>query len=150
MTPVTNEPSGTTSAPTATRPPIHPGATLTLVMALVAATFSLYGSFLSELHLAGSPLNLARNEPGLEATRNSKTNRILIQFVAYFLPFGLGVIAAFGGGAAMRAIDQRPRAFSGSLPAVFAILIGGLSAVVSGCMIAALYLWPFIPAIYTT
>lgn len=132
------------------RRPVHPGAVVALVLGLVASGLALYGSFLSESHLAGSPLNVARGDPGLESSHNSKMNRFTIPFVAYFLPFGLGVTAALAGGAAMRAIDLRPGAFSGSLPAVFAILIGGLSAVVSGCMILAVYLWKHVPAAYTT
>ena len=36
-----------------------------------------------------------------------------------------------------------------ALIAVFAIMIGGLSAVISGCMIFAVYGWKYVPTVYT-
>jgi hypothetical protein len=107
-------------APTAVRRgPVHPLAWAALATSLVAAALALYGSFMSERHLAGSPLNAARSGTGLEATRTSKTTRYTLQFVAYFLPFGLGVAAALGGGEALKAIERRGGRYSGSLQAVF-------------------------------
>lgn len=134
----------------ANRNPVYPGAVVALVLGLVASGFALYGSFLSELHLPGSPLNVARGDPGWAVTRTSKSARTAVQFAAYFVPFGLGVAAALAGGAAMRAVEDQPNRFSGSPPAVFAILLGGLSAVVSGCMILSVYLWKHVPSAYTT
>ena len=128
---------------------VHPAAVFALVVGILASGLALYGSFLSELHLTGSPLNVARNDPGSEPTRVSKRTRIGLQVAAYFLPFGLGLVAAFSGGGAMKAIDHRPEAYSGSVPAVFAIMLGGLSAVLSGCMILSIYLWKYVPVGYT-
>lgn len=132
-----------------TRLPTHPLARAALVTSLVAAAFALYGSFLSETHLAGSPLNVARNRDGLEATRGPTAARYWLQFAAYFLPFGLGIGAALAGGHAMKAIERRGGTHSGNWSAVFAVMIGGLSAVVSGCMILAVFAWKHVPTIYT-
>jgi hypothetical protein len=126
------------------RKPVLPLAWLSLIAALIAAVFALYGSFLSEIHLPNSPLNVARGGSGLIGG-----NTALIAFAAYFLPFGLGVIAAFAGGRAMRMIEERGRVQAGSRHSVFAIMIGGLAAVVSGSMILAVYGWSHIPAIYS-
>jgi hypothetical protein len=129
--------------------PTHPLAIAAIAVALAAAVLALYGSFMSERHLTGSPLNVARKAPGLITERTSKTTRYTIQFAAYVLPFFLGVGAALAGGEAMRAIERVPGRYSGSLPAVFAMMIGGLSAVVSGVMIVAVYVWKYVPAAYT-
>lgn len=124
----------------------HPLAVAALVVALVAAGLALYGSFLSEVHLAGSRLSEARNAPGAAFTRDSKAVRIWVQIAAYFLPFALGVGAAVAGGEAMKAIERTGGAAGGHLPAVFAVMVGGLAAVVSGCMIVAVYGWQHVPA----
>lgn len=136
--------------PTEPRGRVHPLAAAALVVSLAAAGFALYGSFLSEVHLAGSRLNEARGGSGLSVTQQSARVRGAIALAAYFLPFGLGLTAALLGGDAMRRIDRRPRQFSGSLAAVFAIMIGGLAAVVSGCMILAVYGWRYVPSVYTS
>jgi hypothetical protein len=128
--------------------PAHPLAVAALVVSLVASGLALYGSFLSETHLAGSPLNVARGAEGLPAT-NSKATRYAIQAAAYFLPFVLGVGAALAGGEAMRAIERHAGRYSGNWQAVFAVMVGGLSAVVSGCMILAVFVWKYVPAAYT-
>lgn len=132
------------------RGPVHPVAVAALLTAAVAAGLALYGSFLSESHLPGSRLNVARGEPGLEALRESPAKRVWVQVGAYFAPFALGIAAALLGGDAMRRIDANPGRYSGSLPAVFAIMVGGLSAVVAGCMIVAVYGWQYVPAAYTS
>jgi hypothetical protein len=128
---------------------VHPLAWAALAAGLVASGLALYGSFLSEKHLAGSPLNVARNDPGLESTREPGASRTWLQFAAYFLPFLLGVGAAVAGGEAMKRIERLPGSHYGNRHAVFAIMIGGLSAVVSGCMILAVYAWKYVPAAYT-
>ena len=66
--------------------PGHPGAKVALALAIVALALAFYGSFLGEKHLAFSPLNEARNEPGLGITRTSKIARYSLQAVAYFAP----------------------------------------------------------------
>src|SRR3954464_9436535 len=120
-------------APTgrAASPPVHPLGLAALLTAIVAAALALYGSFLSPKHLAGSPLNVARNEPGLAATRDSKVTRYTLQLVAYVLPFGLGLGAALMGGEAMKAVERSNGAKGGNRHAVFAIMVGGLAAVVA-------------------
>jgi hypothetical protein len=126
-------------------PRTHPLAAAALAAALLAAGLALYGSFLSEVHLAGSRLNEARNAPGAAFTRDSKAVRVWVQVAAYFLPFALGVGAAVAGGEAMKAIERTGGA-GGHLPAVFAVMVGGLAAVVSGCMLVAVYGWQYVPA----
>lgn len=129
--------------------PVHPLAWAALAAGLVASGLALYGSFLSEKHLAGSPLNIARNDSGLESTREPGATRTWLQVAAYFLPFAMGVGAAVAGGEAMKRIERRTDEYSGSRHAVFAVMIGGLSAVVSGCMILAVYVWKYVPTVYT-
>jgi hypothetical protein len=131
------------------RGPVHPVAVAALAVAVVAAGLALYGSFLAESHLPGSRLNVARGQPGLEALQASPAKRVWVQIGAYFVPFALGLTAALLGGDAMRRIDADPKRYSGSLPAVFAIMVGGLAAVVAGCMIVAAYGWRYVPAAYT-
>ena len=60
------------------RKPVLPLAWVAVAMAFAAAVFALYGSFLSETHLPGSPLNIARNQPGLP-----NANAGAIAFFAY-------------------------------------------------------------------
>ena len=137
-------------ATTATkRAPAHPLSVAALTVGVVASALALYGSFLSEGHLSGSRLNAARDGTGIEAIRTSATTRVTLQLAAYVLPFVLGVGAALMGGEAIKAVERRGGEAAGSPHAVFAIMIGGLSAVVSGCMILAVYLWPFVPTPYT-
>src|SRR5262249_40374284 len=139
-------------APTvrAPSPPSHPLAIAALLTAVLAGALALYGSFLSQKHLAGSPLNVARDDPGLAVTRDSKLARYALQVVAYVLPFVLGVGAALMGGEAMKAVERSNGAKGGNRHAVFAIMIGGLAAVVAGCMILAVYVWKYLPTLYTT
>ena len=130
--------------------PGHPVAQAALAMAVVSLVLSFYGSFLGEKHLAFSPLNEARSEPGLESTRTSKIARYSLQAVAYFVPFGLGIAAALTGAVGMRCIEESNGKYGGNTRGVFAILIGGLAAVTSGCMILSLYVWKHLPSAYTT
>ena len=138
------------STPTVGRhKPVHPLAWVALVMGMCASALASYGSFLSEKHLPGSPLNTARNDPGLESVRSSSGERYALEAAAYFLPFILGIAAGLAGGRAMRIIEKRAAVYSGNRHAVFAIMIGGLSAVVSGCMILADFIWKYVPTPYT-
>jgi hypothetical protein len=130
--------------------PGHPVAVAALVTAVVALALSFYGSFLGEKHMAFSPLNEARNEPGLDVTRNSKIARYSHQAVAYFVPFALGIAATLAGAVAMRRIELSNGKYAGNTRGVFAVLIGGLAAVTSGCMILSLYVWKHLPSLYTT
>lgn len=123
----------------------HPLAATALGVAVVAAALALYGSFLSEVHLAGSRLNEARNAPGAAFTRDSKAVRVWVQIAAYFLPFALGIGAAVAGGEAMKAVERAGPGAGGHVPAVFAVMVGGLAAVVSGCMLIAVYGWQYVP-----
>jgi hypothetical protein len=134
----------------ANRPPLHRLALAAFTVAVVAGVLALYGSLFAEKHLAGSPLNVARNEPGLPQTQESKGNRYALQFVAFVLPLLLGVGAALLGGEAMKAIEASNGSRGGNRYAVFAIMIGGLAAVVAGCMCFAVYLWKSVPTLYTT
>lgn len=127
-------------------PRTHPLAAAALGIAVVAAALALYGSFLSEVHLAGSRLNQARNAPGAEFTRDSAAVRARVQIAAYFLPFVLGIGAAVAGGEAMKAVERAGPGAGGHVPAVFAVMVGGFAAVVSGCMLIAVYGWQFVPA----
>lgn len=145
-----HEIGGNGVAPKAKRAPVHPLAVAAFAVAVVAGVLALYGSFMAEKHIAGSPLNTARNNPGLEDTRMSKITRYSVEIVAFVLPMILGIGAALLGGEAMKAIEKGSGAHTGSLSAVFAILIGGLAAVVAGCMTAAVFIWPYVPTLYTT
>lgn len=134
----------------ARRAPVHPMAAVSLGTAVVAGVLALYGSLLAETHIAGSPLNVARNDPGLDGTRTSKVTRYTFQIVAFVLPIFLGIGAGLLGGEAMKAVERSNGAYSGNLPAVFAMMVGGLAAVVAGCMSVAVFVWPHVPTIYTS
>jgi len=125
-------------------------AVVALVLALAALGLSLYGALMAEGHLAGSPLNVARNQPGAEFTRASENARLMLALVAYVLPFVLGVTAAVLGGRTVRTLDHDPSYRLGHLFAVFAVMNGSLAAVVSACMAFGVYGWPHVPDCYTT
>ncbi|QDU21047.1 hypothetical protein [Urbifossiella limnaea] len=120
-----------------------------LGLALLAIGFSLYGALLAEDHLAGSPLNAARNTAGAEFTHASEGARTALAVVAYALPFVLGVVAAVLGGRAVRTLDNHPARRIGHLYAVFAVMVGSLAAVVSACMAFGVFGWPHVPHYYT-
>jgi hypothetical protein len=158
------------------RRPTHGLAKFAFVTSLVAVTLAFYGSLFAEKHIAGSPLRQARGSAGLptepvrwwerlwvsgeravfgdrleravhELTSRSPLMNQTLQVVAYFLPFVLGLLAAFAGGNALTAIEKNPER-GGDFPAVFAIMIGGFAAVIAGCMILSQYLWPLVPSLY--
>lgn len=79
----------------------------------------------------------------------SPTARYALQTLAFLAPFVLGLLAALAGGEAMKAVQSSNGARAGNTLAVFGIMIGGLSAVVAGCMILSVYVWPFVPSAYT-
>jgi hypothetical protein len=147
-------------------------------LSLVALVLAWYGSLHAEKHIAGSPLREARGsanviaEPGpwyerlwdraettvfgerfdkkvLALTERSKIARYSLEIVAFVLPFVLGITAAILGGTAMTAIEKSHGRYSGNFQSVFAVMIGGFAAVIAGCMIASVYLWPHVPSLYT-
>ena len=156
---------------------VHRLAKAGLGASVLAFVLACYGSFAAERHLAGSPLNTARPvatppEPTswygrllvrgevsafgdrldrvmTEKTRTSKRSRVLLELVAFVLPFVLGLGAALAGGEAMRRIERDTEKYGGNFEAVFAIMIGGLAAVISGCMLLSVFAWRFVPAAYT-
>jgi len=163
----------------ATKLPVHPLALSGFVMALVSIVLAFYGSLYAEKHLAGSPLREARGSAGLpgEPTRwydralargettvfggridskmialttRSKVANYSLQIVAFVVPFVLGIVAALLGGWGMTAIERSADRYSGNLQAVFSQLIGSFAAVIAGCMMLSFYVWPLMPALYTT
>jgi len=162
-----------------THAPIHRMAWLGIVMAVLAGVLALYGSMQAEKHIAGSPLREARGSAGLPAqpesaagrlvakseksifgdridskmlalTERSKIANYTLQIVAYVLPFWLGLAGALTGGWAMKVVQQSGGKFAGNTLAFFSMMIGGLAAVVAGCMMMSLYVWPLLPSLYTT
>ncbi len=159
--------------------PVHRLAWTGIVTAAVAGVLALYGSMHAEKHIANSPLREARGAAGQPAqpvswadrqwargetsvfgdridrkmlafTERSKIANYSLQVFAYALPFVLGVAAALTGGSAMNAVERSGGRYVGNTLAVFSMLAGGLAAVVAGCMMVSLYLWPRLPALYTT
>ena len=159
--------------------PVHLLSWAGIVTAVLAGVLALYGAMHAEKHIAGSPLREARGSAGLPAqpeawyerlwargeavvfggridsevlamTQRSKAANDAVQVVAYFLPFVLGLAAALAGGWAMKAVPQSGDRYVGNMLAVFSMMIGGLAAVVAGCMMVSLYLWPRLPSLYTT
>jgi len=157
--------------------PVHKLAWFGFGLANVALVLAWYGSLHAEKHIAGSPLREARGsanviaEPGpwhdrlfdrtevsvfgerfdkkvFEATARSKFANYSVQFVAFALPFLLGLGAALIGSSAMAEIEESGGARSGNFQAVFAIMIGSFAAIITGCMILSVYLWPHLPSIY--
>jgi len=85
----------------------------------------------------------------LDLTERSKIARYSLQIVAFVLPFVLGIAAALLGGSAMTVIERSGGTKSGNFQAVFAIMIGGFAAVISGCMLGSVYVSRYLPSIYT-
>lgn len=166
------------SAGPVSRVPVHRLAWAGFTLALVALLLAWYGSLHAEKHIAGSPLREARQsanvigEPGpwyerlfdraavsifgggfdqkvLEATERSPGIRYTMQFIAFVLPFVLGLLSTWLGASAMAEIQKSQPKTSGNFQAVFAIMIGGFAAVIAGCMLVSLFLWPNLPSIYT-
>jgi hypothetical protein len=162
-----------------TRAPIHRMAWAGIVIAVIAGVLALYGSMAAEKHLARSPLREARGSAGLPAqpgsgferlvvkgetslfgdridrkmlafTERSKIANYSVQIVAYILPFWLGLAGALTGGWAMKVVQQSGGKYAGNTLAVFSMMVGGLAAVVAGCMMVSLYVWPLMPSLYTT
>jgi hypothetical protein len=79
----------------------------------------------------------------------SQVARYGLQALAFFAPFGLGLLAALAGGEAMKAVQASDGKYAGNTLAVFAMMVGGLAAVVAGCMILSVYVWPHLPSAYT-
>jgi hypothetical protein len=150
-----------------------------IAMAVIAGVLALYGSMQAEKHLSGSPLREARGSAGLPAkpgsalerlwargeasvfgddidrkmlalTERSKIANYSLQLVAYVLPFFLGLAGALTGGWAMKVVQQSGGKYAGNTLAVFSMMVGGLAAVVAGCMLVSLYVWPLLPSLYTT
>jgi hypothetical protein len=159
--------------------PVHRQAWVAFGLALAALALAWYGSLHAEKHIAGSPLREARGpanviaEPGssvergldraerslfgglldqkmLSWTDRSNRARYTFQLIAFVLPFVLGLAAANLGGAAMTAIEHAGASRTGHFQSVFAILMGGFAAVISGCMIVNVFLWPLAPSLYTS
>src|SRR5688572_18762821 len=83
-------------------------------------------------------------------TKKSKFASYTLQLVVYVLPFGLGLAGALTGGWAMKVVQQSGGKYGGDTLAVFSMMVGGLAAVVAGCMMLSLYVWPLLPTFYTT
>lgn len=120
-----------------------------LLVSLVALVLSVYGGLVAEQHLHGSPLNRARLTPGAEFTRDSESARGAIAFVGFGLPVLLGVAGAAFGTRVMRKLGTGQEDRVRHLAAVFAVMIGGLAAVVAACMLFAVYGWQHVPHYYT-
>lgn len=158
---------------------VHPLALGGFALSMVSILLAAYGSLYAEKHLDGSPLREARGSAGLPAepahwydraiTRGEKTifgaeidRKVLafttrskianysLQIVAFMVPFVLGIVAALLGGWGMSAIERATDTYTGSMQAVFAQLIGSFAAVIAGCMMVSYYVWPYVPAFYTT
>ncbi|HSQ58322.1 MAG TPA: hypothetical protein VLM40_21555 [Gemmata sp.] len=159
--------------------PYHRLAVTGFVLSILALVLAFYGSLYAEKHLAGSPLREARGSAGLPAepvtwvervwakgettifgdridrkmvalTERSKIANYSLQIIAFILPFFLGIAAAVIGGNALTAIERTAGKTIGNFQAVFSIMIGGFAATISGCMILSYYIWPMIPAAYTS
>ena len=89
------------------------------------------------------------DEKVLAATERSAGIRFTVQFLAFILPFVLGIVSAWLGAAAMSRIETSQPRTSGNFHAVFAMMIGGFASVIAGCMLASVFLWPHLPSIYT-
>src|SRR5204862_7961413 len=85
-----------------------------------------------------------------ERTAHSRRARVALGLFAFVLPFALGLGAALVGGRAMKLIERDTEKWGGNFEAVFAIMIGGLSAVISGCMILAVFGRRLVPNLYTS
>lgn len=160
------------------RAPVYWVAWVAFGMALVAFALALYGSLHAEKHIAGSPLRNARGSAGLpaeptkwyerliakgenaafgdrfdrkvlELTERSKAANNALRFVAFGLPFLMGLGAALTGGLAMTRIERAGGHYTGNFHSVMSIMIGGFAAVIGGCMMVSVFVWPNLPSLYT-
>ena len=65
------------------------------------------------------------------------------------LPFLLGLGAALTGGLAMTRIERSGGHYTGNFHSVMSIMIGGFAAVIGGCMMVSVFVWPCLPPLYT-
>ena len=157
---------------------VHPLAWAGFAAAVLALLLAWYGSLHAEKHIAGSPLRQARGSAGLPAgsgpwyvrladraevaafgdrldakvlawTEQSKVARYSLHLIAFVLPFVLGVTAAVIGASAMKAIERSGGKYMGNFLSVFAVMIGGFAAIIGGCMMLSVYVWPHLPSVYT-
>ena len=158
--------------------PVHRLAWIGFALSLVSLVLAWYGSLHAEKHIAASPLREARGSAGLPAepgpwyerlwdraettvlgdrfdkkvlalTERSKIARYSLEIVAFVLPFVLGLTAALLGGTAMTEVEKSHGRYSGQFQSVFAIMIGGFAAIIAGCMILSVFVWPHVPSLYT-
>ena len=87
--------------------------------------------------------------PGIYGGSVAEAVRTGARPVKLDLSIVLGIVAAWTGGYALTAIEGAGKKYAGNFHAVFALLIGGLAVVISGCMLVTLFLWRFVPAAYT-
>ncbi len=157
---------------------VHRLAWIGFGVGFVSLMLAWYGSLHAEKHLPQSPLRLARGqtgkpaEPGnwyerlweraetsvfgatidqrvLAVTERSKIARYSLEAVAFGLPFVLGIVAATIGASAMKAIEQSRNRCLGNFQSVTAIMMGGFASVIAGCMIVSVFIWPYMPSLYT-
>ena len=158
--------------------PVHRQAWVGFVLAVFALILAWYGSLHAEKHLPHSPLLEARGIPKVPAepgpwyeklwnkaetticggsvdqeiralTERSRIARYTLQIIAFGLPLVLGIAACLIGASAMKAIEQSRGALLGNFQVVFSIMIGGFASAIAGCMIVSIYIWPYIPSLYT-
>lgn len=107
--------------------PANRTATLGFAFALVAFVLANYGALLAPWHV---------RTPGFLVPAS------LIPVVAYFGPLVLGLIAVCLGTFGLRAIERVHGQLGGDMHGVFAVMIGGLSAVVGAIQLFAFSVWP--------
>ncbi|MCZ2343711.1 MAG: hypothetical protein LC104_18235 [Bacteroidales bacterium] len=109
------------------RLPRNTTATIGFTLAVAAFVLANYGALLAPWH---------------ERAGDLLVPTALIPIVAYWTPFLLGLIAVGLGAVGLRAIERAQGRLGGDMPGVFAVMIGGLSAVIGAVQLFAFWIWP--------
>ena len=98
------------------------------VLGLVAFLLAIYGSLLAPWHLRAA---------------KPPSSPDLIRAIGFYAPLILGLIALILGNLGLRRIEQRHGQLGGDMHGVFAVMIGGLAAVVGAVQLFADQIWPY-------
>lgn len=101
--------------------------TVGFTLAVIAFVLANYGALLAPWHARADDLLVPA---------------AVIPIVAYDAPLLLGVMAVCLGTFGLRAIERAHGQLGGDMPGVFAVMIGGLSAVVGAVQLFAFSIWP--------
>ena len=109
--------------------PVNVVTAVGLGLAAIAFVLAVYGSLVAPGHLRASLLSISPD---------------MIRAVGYTAPLALGLVAVVLGLVGLHRIEARGGRLGGDMQGVFAVMIGGLAAVVGGVQVFADTIWPLV------